>query len=457
MNTRQLMQNPLVRVALLTFFCFLLGSTGWLSWLYHLTGLTTPASVDVLTMGVGYLMQAAGIGVYIFVVPRLTPALVRRSVAVSLATYTLCLLPATLVQDLTSTLSFGYLANIMCGYAQGHYLFCLSRFVDKEHRGIVFGSAYAASTLASWLLSLVASGALVRGVAGVVVCAILALCAALFLRLPLPNATDEDHRACPTPSNTSKASTSLIVLACTTVALMSLTKNAGFGFPANDIVDGLPVELSRLLYGAGLLVAGIVSDKNRQYGAFCCAGALVTPFLMLSLSGAQAPAVLMWALNYLLFGFFSVYRVLLLADIAADMAKHERAGLGQLFGRMGDALGTVLYVTLASQTLVLIAISSALFACSLALLFVLNQKAYVPQHEEQLSEQEFFERFAARHDLSAREREVLRLVLAEHTNSEIAGELFVSEATVKFHVRNLLKKTGCKNRREVMALYANVS
>ena len=49
---------------------------------------------------------------------------------------------------------------------------------------------------------------------------------------------------------------------------------------------------------------------------------------------------------------------------------------------------------------------------------------------------------------------MLRLVLAEKTNAEIAGELVVSERTVKFHMTNLLKKTGCKGRLEILAKYA---
>ena len=65
-----------------------------------------------------------------------------------------------------------------------------------------------------------------------------------------------------------------------------------------------------------------------------------------------------------------------------------------------------------------------------------------------------FGEFCERYTLSTHEREVLRLVLAERTNAEVAGELFVTEGTVKFHVHNLLKKTGCKNRLELMAKYA---
>jgi len=61
--------------------------------------------------------------------------------------------------------------------------------------------------------------------------------------------------------------------------------------------------------------------------------------------------------------------------------------------------------------------------------------------------------FAARYDLSIRERDVLRLVVDGRTNAEAASELFIAESTVKYHVRNLFKKTGCKNRNELGAKY----
>ena len=47
--------------------------------------------------------------------------------------------------------------------------------------------------------------------------------------------------------------------------------------------------------------------------------------------------------------------------------------------------------------------------------------------------------------LSSREKEVLKLILEEHSNSEIAGRLFISVRTVNAHKRNLLEKTGAKN------------
>ena len=47
--------------------------------------------------------------------------------------------------------------------------------------------------------------------------------------------------------------------------------------------------------------------------------------------------------------------------------------------------------------------------------------------------------------LTEREKEVLRLIIKEYTNQEIADELFISPRTVEAHKRNLLEKTDSKN------------
>lgn len=53
--------------------------------------------------------------------------------------------------------------------------------------------------------------------------------------------------------------------------------------------------------------------------------------------------------------------------------------------------------------------------------------------------------------LSERETEVLRLAARGDTNKEIASALYISENTVKFHVRNILSKLHLKNRAQVIA------
>lgn len=56
------------------------------------------------------------------------------------------------------------------------------------------------------------------------------------------------------------------------------------------------------------------------------------------------------------------------------------------------------------------------------------------------------------HELTGREREVLHLLALGRSNKQIGEELFISAATAKFHVGNIMRKLGSTRRAE--AVYA---
>ena len=52
--------------------------------------------------------------------------------------------------------------------------------------------------------------------------------------------------------------------------------------------------------------------------------------------------------------------------------------------------------------------------------------------------------------LTRREVDVVRHIAAGHSNAEIAGALFVSEATVKTHINHIFAKTGVRDRAQLV-------
>jgi DNA-binding CsgD family transcriptional regulator len=59
--------------------------------------------------------------------------------------------------------------------------------------------------------------------------------------------------------------------------------------------------------------------------------------------------------------------------------------------------------------------------------------------------------------LTARENEILRLVVAGYTYREIARTLVISEKTVSAHISNLLRKTNTTNRAELSQKYRRLA
>ena len=58
--------------------------------------------------------------------------------------------------------------------------------------------------------------------------------------------------------------------------------------------------------------------------------------------------------------------------------------------------------------------------------------------------------FAMTYALTRRETEITQLIIQGKSNAMIAGELFISETTVKKHVSNIFDKTGVSRREELI-------
>lgn len=57
-------------------------------------------------------------------------------------------------------------------------------------------------------------------------------------------------------------------------------------------------------------------------------------------------------------------------------------------------------------------------------------------------------------DLSKREAEIFSLVIERLSTNEIAEKLFLSQNTVKFHIKNIFQKTNTGSRRELIDQFA---
>ena len=438
--------------------CFLLTSTAYLAWTYHIMGLVKAPISEVVTLIIGYLFQAAGIGLFSLLIRR-REDLARVSVYAALILHMLCLVPAVLAGTFIQAAAFGSVMNLFCGWIAGYYLYRLTTDVSAACSAMTLGAGYSASIVVSWALSALFGGALYHSVWILIICLALTAIAFFILRIGQgqPDAETEEvtEKGVSEDIQFPKAAEfrKFLILAGALVLVFSIVNSCGFGFPSEDVEKGISVEFSRLFYAAGLLIAGYVNDRNRRYGAICAVAVLVIPFLMMAIRGEPVSMMIFWVLSYFTFGFYTIYRIILFSDIARGKSLLPLCGFGLLIGRIGDAAGEALCLAMSGHFVALVGITAVLYMAAVLLFFRVYLYIYQPEVKQQRSEQEIFNRFSARHDLSAREREVLRFLLEEKTNKEIAEELSISEGTVKYHIHNLLQKTSCRNRLGLLSAF----
>ena len=58
--------------------------------------------------------------------------------------------------------------------------------------------------------------------------------------------------------------------------------------------------------------------------------------------------------------------------------------------------------------------------------------------------------------LSNRELEVFELLLSDKTLLMVADELYISESAARFHCKNIYKKLGISNRRQLLITYKDL-
>ncbi|MDD5982685.1 MAG: LuxR family transcriptional regulator [Solobacterium sp.] len=433
-----------LQCSLIIALCFLWTSSGYLYWMYHLLDYLEPSKVDLLTEVIGYLFQALGILLFALAIKYKQKTILNKSAFILfIGLDFIFIILSSLIENLTLILISGYLMNILHGVIAAYYLTLLSLQVKPEHQGLAFGFGYGISSIVSWLISLINNSQIINYkyaliIYGIAICMTIALI--IIEKEPDISAVNKHiYRIIPKQ---------VLILSLSVVILISMTRGIGFFFPLSDVSNGISLEFSRAFYAFGLIIAGYISDQNRKFGSLLCLSALFFPFATIALSRVSGLENILWIMGYFFFGFLAVFRVVLFSDSSVIYL----AAFGLMAGRIGDAAGNLVGIFLSDNTVGLVTVSSTLFVASFIVFFLLYNRMYIPQVKKVLNKEERLNSFAEKYELSLRETEVLKLIEEGASNGEISSKLFISENTVKFHVRNILKKTDCANRVELISM-----
>ena len=249
-----------------------------------------------------------------------------------------------------------------------------------------------------------------------------------------------------------KSILSYLVLLSIFVLLVNIIKGLGFFQPSADVISHqINVEVIRLFYIVALLVAASLNDKSRRLGLLLAFISLSFTFAIPIMRDSVHGIIFSWILSYIFIGFIYIYSAVAFLDVAVDTDMAFLAPLGVLLGRIGQPIGEFIRICLSNNNGVLLFVT-AIFVTITIIVFALLFSMLYSVESDVDSRQVFMEKYG----LSLREMDILDEILLGKSNSKIAISLSITDSTVKFHAKNLLKKTGCANRKELIVMYRRV-
>ena len=427
---------------------FLWNGSAYISQMYRLSKFVTPEQVDIISLRYNYLFQAFGILVYTFLLWRFPKFASRKLIytsAILIGTASVCLMLFAENPDII--IFSGIIMNFLFGLSSA-YQFTLLSVIPKNRCARTFAFAYAFGTLGTYIISILDGGRFLTSQYVVIVYMALIIGNIIFYLLfkPVKPIIQKEKNINIQPSKKNI----IILIVC--LFIMSIINSVASEYKATVVLSGtINLALVRSFYAVGFILAGIVSDKSRESGALLCIISLIFNFLVIFLFREPSLVFIAYSLSYFVLAFYTVFRVVVFVDIAQQEQRLlPLAGLGLCIARIGEAASTYINYEMHMSGLLKIVITSALLSLLIILFIRFYAKTYIPVPALLKDEETRYCEFELKYGLSARERDVFRMVLKGHTNSEISFLLFISESTVKFHIKNILKKTQSTCRAEII-------
>ena len=453
---RSNVRNNFIFVLLMISFTMLVTATAFITWYYKIASLYPSSATDFIAEVLVYVIHIIGMLIFSFGLKK-RPDLVLRKENFTICIcfwYVLSLL--SVVTDIVPVvMGFGLLASVLTGVLFGYYLTALTRGTKKK-RGLLFGGAGALSCIGSFLVSLPMKGEFLFGNAVWIMYLGFVLLSVVCVWFIFPKggfdiSEEMDLHKTEAEIDTGKLRTYLIFCGII-IVLLSMVGNMGFYFPSADVTQaGVDLEFSRAFYSIGLIIAGLVYDRNPKAALILCSSTILFPIVSLMLMDQIRASAVIWVMAYIILGFVSVSRSLMFVVPASSKPKLLfLAPLGFACGRLGEAIGVTLGIFLTPHRLAHIIVTSVVCICTMVAFFFLLDYSFRTEIRQMMQEWAAKAKDDSGDMLSDREQEVLQMLLAGSTYREIASDLFISENTVKYHVKNIYKKYGCANRKELI-------
>ena len=432
--------------------CFLYVGSAYMSQSYRLMNFYDERTVDIISSVLNYLLQAVGILFFsLGLVKKPEIFSKRKTFIVLLVTGAFFMIVSQISNSGLVIQMAGYVFNLHIGVYFGYYLTMLAQNIAPEKSGLSFGIAYGIASIGTFLMSLVRGGTFVESKE---IAAIYILLAGLTMVLvfhakdiEFPGASDAiagagEGQKMPSMDYIKHIGVNHTIIIIALITIISVTSSGlYYSLPVASNVNWL---LIRAFYAIGLIICGLIMDKSRLIGSICTIASLAYPLIFVALIGDGVNGTVALAFSYIFRGFITIYYVTAFTDLGYDDHRFlPLAAVGLMVSRAVEAVVSLVLLLVPVPEVAQLIGSAICFLPLLAMFVIDMSKRFAPMP---VTPEKKFATYAEKYDLTSREMEILKCLTEGLSDSEIADKYYISKNTVRFHVSNLLKKTGSASR-----------
>ena len=436
-----------VKITFITFLTYFVMCLMYYSQIYLLGEYYSGDIIFAITDGWAYLMQALGMIVMIAIFVKNPNRYGSKKFASWLM---IAMIPIIVVSVLVKSgpviFTMMLLLNFAIGFATAFYFGLMVQYLPQNQRLMSFAVAYAIGTIAMWALGKVSSESLTSNYIIYVDTALIILNVYLFMSFKdLEKSCNPDAKPSSAPLMSVIKDNWVLVAVVFIMSALSVLGSSDNVALTTDM--GFSLLDVRALYGIGLIICAFIYAKSSKTGAIVTMASLVLPFVALGILHVAYASLAVCLITFIALGFYAVYRAGVFMDITDDL---NLVPVFSVFGlavsRISDAITVIGFTLLYPKYFpVSFIVAGIIFIPLIILFFIMFSNNDSNNENLELKKS----RFAEFHDLTRREEEIAYYISQGKSNGEIAALVNLSESTVRFHVANILKKTGLSSRNEV--------
>lgn len=414
---------------------------------YRITSMLNAEAAELFMMRIGYFLQALGMFLYAYLFRKYNKRLdtpIGKITLIAISLIPMCFVQIT--SNVNVLIGTSFIFNLLTGMILEMYLVELNCNVPNNHLALCYGIAYAFGSIFTFLVTYFDGGKFMESPEMAIIYILIVTIAAILLLQEKKIEAKEDININYNTNTYIKLLVICIILGTIVVALGDGIYNFGMWSSNADI------RIVRAFYALGLIVAGYIFDKNRKLGTILTVSFLsyyiISAFLVKN--KAISPSAMM-SLGYVFMALISVYRYVMVADLSIDYPQFiPRAGYGLMISRAVEGLTSLLMMFI-PVSLTVHTIITLLFYAPLVIFAIVT---YSVKYSSTIQlESQHIIKLCEKYGLTSREQEIVKLILENATDDEIAEKLFISKPTVRFHISNIFKKTKTKSRIETRRLF----